>query len=110
MLTDLQKQTAQAIVNVFETSAVRGRYDLVTLLEGDTGRLTYGRSQTTLSTGNLFKLIDDYCRRDGAWYSATLFPYLTPLRQQDPSLDHDLHFHNLLRAAADDPVMRRRAG
>lgn len=106
MLTESQKQTAQAIVNIFETSAVRGRYAQVTLIEGDTGQLTYGRSQTTLTSGNLFKLIDDYCRRDGALYGKRLSPYLTALNQQDPNLNGDLHFQNLLRASADDPLMR----
>lgn len=106
MLTDTQKQTAQAIVNVFETGAVRGRYGQVTLIEGDTGQLTFGRSQTTLTSGNLFKLIDDYCRRDGALHAERLLPYLTALNQQDPNVNGDLHFHNLLRATADDPVMR----
>jgi chitosanase len=47
MLTDLQTRAAQAIVNVFETGTPRGDYGRVTLLAGDTGHLTYGRSQTT---------------------------------------------------------------
>ncbi len=44
MLTDLQKRTAQAIVNIFETGKVRGNHAQVTLIPGDTGHLTYGRS------------------------------------------------------------------
>ncbi len=32
MLTDLQKKTAQAIVQIFETSRVLGNYGQVTLL------------------------------------------------------------------------------
>ena len=51
MLTDLQKRTAQAIVNLFETGQVRGDYGRVTLIPGDPGHLTYGRSQTTLASG-----------------------------------------------------------
>ena len=53
MLTDLQKKTAQAIVQIFETSRVLGNYGQVTLLRGDTGHLTYGKAQTTLGSGNL---------------------------------------------------------
>ena len=40
MLTDPQKQAAQAIVNIFETGRVLGEYGQVTLLTGDTGHLT----------------------------------------------------------------------
>jgi hypothetical protein len=58
MFTDLQKGAAQAIVNVFKTDAPQGDYASVTLLKGDTGHLTYGRSQTTLASGNLYLLIN----------------------------------------------------
>ena len=60
-LAPLQKAAAQAIVNIFETGSVRGDYGEVTLIPGDSGQLTYGRSQTTLASGNLFLLIQDYC-------------------------------------------------
>ncbi len=65
MLTDLQKRTAQAIVNIFETGRVRGDYAKVTLIPGDPGHLTYGRSQTTLASGNLHLLINA-CAHRGA--------------------------------------------
>src|SRR6218665_2633545 len=55
-LTATQRASCEAIVNIFETGSVRGEYGQVTLIPGDTGRLTYGRSQTTLGSGNLFKL------------------------------------------------------
>jgi chitosanase len=54
MLTELQKKTAKAIVNIFETGRPLGDYSKVTLLQGDTGHLTYGRSQTTLASDNLY--------------------------------------------------------
>ncbi len=106
LLTDTQKRTAKAIVSIFETSSVQGDYSKVTLLPGDSGQLTYGHSQTTLGSGNLFKLIDAYCRRPGARLAARLEPYLDALEAKDPALNEDGHFHNLLRASADDPVMR----
>ena len=37
MLTELQKRTAQAIVNVFETGKARGDYGRVTVMRGGTG-------------------------------------------------------------------------
>ena len=57
----IQKRAAEAIVNIFETSAVLGVYGQVTLIPGDTGHLTFGRSQTTLTSKNLHKLIQHYC-------------------------------------------------
>src|SRR5512139_3500789 len=79
MLTDLQKRTAQAIVNIFETGRVRGDYAQVTLIPGDTGHLTYGRSQTTLASGNLYLLVRDYCETPGAALASGLQRYLSGL-------------------------------
>lgn len=106
MLTATQKKTAEAIVNVFETGEVLGLYGQVTVLRNDTGHLTYGRSQTTLGSGNLFKLLDRYCRTAGALFAARLKPYLPRFKQPDFTLDDDSLVKNLLRAAADDKVMR----
>ena len=105
-LTPTQAATARAIVNIFETGSVLGDYGRVTLLPGDSGRLTYGRSQTTLGSGNLAELLRRYCSNAGARFGARLRPVL-PLRlQKSASLDNDAALHNLLRACADDRVMR----
>ena len=106
MLTSTQKQTAEAIINLFETSEVLGDYSKVTLIEGDSGHLTYGRSQTTLGSGNLHILIDQYCARHDARFRDRLHHYLPRIAERDLSLDRDWQLHNLLRASADDPVMR----
>lgn len=106
MLTSTQIKTAQSILNIFETSEVRGDYGKVTLIEGDTGHLTFGRSQTTLGSGNLFKLLQAYCDNHGARFAARLKPYLGRLEALDFALDADQKLHNILRATADDPVMR----
>lgn len=106
IVTATQKQVALAIVNIFETSHVLGDYSKVTLIDGDTGHLTYGRSQTTLGSGNLHTLIDAYVGRCGARFAARLEPFLPALEAKDVALDDDHRLHNLLRASADDPVMR----
>lgn len=106
MITPTQKDTIEAIVNIFETGEVLGDYSLVTVLEGDTGHLTYGRSQTTLGSGNLHTLIRRYCEQSGALFASRLHPYLAQLQSRDVSLDKSKKLHNLLRASADDPVMR----
>jgi chitosanase len=101
-----QAQAAKAIVNLFETGSVRGDYGQVTLLPGDTGRLTYGRAQTTLGSGNLNLMIDRYCATVGARFGARLRAWLPALSSRSAAADTDLKLHNLLRACADDPVMR----
>jgi chitosanase len=106
MLTSTQAQTAKAIVNIFETGSVRGRYSEVTLLPGDSGHLTYGRSQTTLGSGNLYLLVNQYCEAAGARFAMHLSPYLPRLKKADTTLDSDMRFKNLLRASGDDVVMR----
>lgn len=106
MITTTQKKTAQAIVNIFETARVLGDYGQVTLIPGDTGHLTFGRSQTTLGSGNLGDLIERYCDNPGARFAAKLGPFLPRFVAQDLTLDNEGHLHNVLRASADDPVMR----
>ncbi|MBS1145458.1 MAG: hypothetical protein H6R14_2864 [Proteobacteria bacterium] len=106
MLTSTQKQTAQSIVNLFETGAVLGDYGSVTVIAGDTGHLTFGRSQTTLSSGNLLDLLQRYCANDGARFGKRLAHWLPRFEAVDLSLDNELRLHNLLRATADDPIMR----
>src|SRR5262245_13730978 len=105
-ITDLQKRTAQAIVNIFETSHVLGDYSMVTLLAGDSGHLTYGRSQTTLASGNLFLLIRAYCQAAGAQFADALQPYLQRLSNLDLTLDSDASFRRTLQDAGVDPVMQ----
>lgn len=106
MLTPTQKQTAQSIVNLFETGAVLGDYGSVTVIPGDTGHLTFGRSQTTLGSGNLLGLLQRYCANHGARFGNRLTAWLPRFEAVDFNLDHELRLHNLLRATADDPIMR----
>ncbi|RJF95743.1 chitosanase [Noviherbaspirillum saxi] len=106
MLTATQGKAAQAIVNIFETSRVLGDYGQVTVISGDSGHLTYGRTQTTLGSGNLTTLIKQYCVNPGARFGAKLASYIPRLDRKDFSLDADQILHNILRASADDPVMR----
>src|SRR6516164_9217291 len=102
-LTALQKSAAQAIVNIFETGSIRGNYGDVTLMRGDSGQLTYGRSQTTLAGGNLYLLINDYAGRNDGAYSEAMRPYLAALEACDPALNNNSAFRQLLKDAGDDP-------
>ena len=106
-MNDLQKRTAQAIVNIFETGRAAGDYGAVTLLKNDPGHLTYGRSQTTLASGNLFLLIKGYCARSDARSetSSVLRPFLPALAKPDLSLDTNVALRDALHEAGDDPAM-----
>jgi len=103
---DLAAQAAQAIVNIFETGSVRGDYGQVTVLPGDTGRLSYGRAQASLGSGHLQLLVERYCDTAGARFAGRLRTWLPVLAARAAAADTDLPLHNLLRACADDPVMR----
>lgn len=109
---ELAKRTAKAIVNVFETGNPRGDYSAVTCARGDRGGLTYGRSQTTINSGNLYLLIKDYCEAEAAQFADDLRPFLEPLANQAASLgctsgSSELgQLKAILRQAGADPVMQ----
>lgn len=105
-LTSLQKKTAQAIVNIFETGRVLGDYGAVAVIAGDTGHLSYGRSQATLSGGGLFALLKEYCASAGAQMADEFRPLLPRFAAKDLTLDTDTAVHALLREAGKDPAMR----
>lgn len=106
-LTPLQKATIQAIVNIFETGSVRGDYSNITRIPGDTGGLTYGRSQTTRASGNLHKLVDAYVKNPHAKFASDLRPFLHALETCDPDLDRNEELVRVLRLAGrTDPAMR----
>jgi chitosanase len=107
MLSELQKATAQAIVNIFETGRVLGDYASVVSVAGDLGGLTYGKTQTTLNSGNLYLLVKAYTEAPGALFADDLRPYLDPLKRRDARLNrHDSPLHNILRRAGrEDGVM-----
>jgi len=107
-MDDTQKAVAQAIVNVFETGRVLGNYGAVTVLKGDSGHLSYGRSQTTLGSGRLYTLLLGYCQQSNAKpeFAEELKRCLPRFQQKDFSLDTDSAVKDLLKQAATDPVMR----
>jgi chitosanase len=106
-MNELQQTTARAIVNVFETGRILGNYAGLAVLKGDSGHLSYGRSQAALGSGVLYELLDAYCQRPAATYAAQLRPYLPRFKNKDFTLDSDDELKALLRrAATDDPMMR----
>jgi chitosanase len=106
-MTETQKRTAWAIVNVFETGTLAGRYGAIARADGDSGHLSYGRNQASLASGSLYQLVDSYCQSPGAACSEALSPYLDRLKRCDSSLDGDNGLCGALEDAAADPVMHR---
>jgi chitosanase len=97
----------RAVVNVFETGRIRGDYGAITVIKGDNGHLSYGRSQVSLGSGNLFKLLDLYCGQQGAKFAADLQPQLHRFKGIDITLDTDDKVKALLvQDGKEDPVMR----
>jgi chitosanase len=105
-MNDLQKRTIVAIVNVFETGKIAGNYSAVGVMAGDSGHLSYGRSQTTLGGGGLFDLLTKYGANPQAQFGQALSSYLPRVQGKDFTLDHDAGFIALLKQAGTDPAMR----
>src|SRR5579883_1635152 len=105
-MTLLQQKTIKAIVNIFETGRAAGNYSAVTVLAGDTGHLTYGRSQSALGSGTLFELLSQYCVAPGARFAAQIQLYLPRIEARDITFDNDATLRNILREAGGDPVMQ----
>lgn len=98
-----KKRMILNIVGVFETGKPAD-YQNVTFMKNDTGQLSYGSHQTSLMSGNLYKLIKLYVASNGA-YSTALNSYLERFAEKDYSLNTDKELHELLRKAGADPVM-----
>src|ERR1700685_3303943 len=106
-MNELQQATARAIVNVFETGRVLGKYAAIAVLRGDSGHLSYGRSQAALGSGVLYDLLDAYCQTPAATCAEALRTYLPRVKNRDFTLDGDKSFRALLtKAATEDPLMR----
>lgn len=106
-MNELQQDTARAIVNIFETGRILGDYSAIAVAKGDSGHLSYGRSQAALGSGILYTLLQTYCEQSSAQFATQLMPYLPRLQRKDFSLDNDVQLKMLLKQAGkDDPVMR----
>lgn len=106
-MNELQKATSAAIVNIFETGRVRGNYSATAVLKGDSGHLSYGRSQVTLGSGNLFLLLKNYCQSPNGKFAAQLTPFLPRFEHKDFSLDTDKDVRALLEQAGKEDVVMR---
>ncbi len=104
-LTPGQNLLIHRILNVFETGAVEGRYDAISIYHDGPGhirQITYGAKQTT-EYGKLAKLVQMYVA-DGGSFAAALAPYVAQIGKTP--LTDDATFKDLLqRAGRTDPMM-----
>ena len=56
------------------------------------GHLTYGRSQTTLASGNLLLLLRAYVAAPGTTHAAALAPFMPRVEATDLMLDTHMDF------------------
>ena len=112
MIPNDKKRLIQAIVNIFETDEPAGDYGNVTLIPGDSGGLTYGRSQTTLACGGLYKLLADYCSRtqtNPTWavFTKVVQRYLPQIKAGDESVNDARELITALKTLGHDPLMQQ---
>jgi chitosanase len=106
-MNSLQQDTVRAITNVFETGRILGNYASIAVMKGDSGHLSYGRSQASLGSGTLYELLDVYCKQPNATFADRLRPSLSRFQTRDVTLDVDEQIKSdLKQAGSRDPVMR----
>lgn len=95
------------IINIFEVGDPTAKYDTVSFLAGDNGHISYGISQCSLMSGNLYLLIRDYISAGGAHAEVFKNDYLRLLAEKDDVLDVSPAFRSLLVLASKDHIMRQ---
>lgn len=107
MITEQIKKKIQTIVNVFETSSLKPRYDILIVANDGPGKsrqISFGKQQCTES-GNLKALVQSYCNRKDSRYGHELQNYLQFIGKHDHPLADNQQFKQLLKYAGTDHVM-----
>lgn len=109
MITDSIKKKIQTIVNVFETSSLKPRYDIITVAfdgPSEAKQISYGKQQCA-EFGNLRTLIRLYCERSDSRYASDLKSYLDFIGNPKHPLADNQTFKTLLKLAGTDEMMHR---
>ena len=97
------RTVASAIINVFESGKPSGNIAAVSVIPGDSGGISFGRSQASLMSGSLYTLCNNYVQANGPM-AEDLSQYLDRLSEKDTDLNTDQDFKALLKQL-NDPVM-----
>lgn len=109
MITDALKKKIQTVVNVFETSSLKPRYDVICIANDGPGKCTqisYGKQQCA-EFGNLHTLIKLYCDNPSSRYGKELKNYLQFIGDPKHPLCNNADFKQLLKYAGTDFVMHQ---
>lgn len=104
-------QTVKAILRLYESDSVQGRYDTLVVLEDGAG-ITWGPEQTTENSGGIRKVLKMY-EAAGGELRFLFEPYFkmlygSQLVGKKFALTNNRRFKDLLvRAAKEDPLMRQ---
>lgn len=101
--TEREKKVAKLLVNLWETGEVRGRYDLLVVLDDGAG-ITFGRNQTTENSGGLSKLLKKY-EEMGGLYNFSKFE-LYPSAKKFNMTNNEEFKRMLVESARNDKIMR----
>lgn len=104
-ITPEQKRLIEAVVSVFEGGAASGNYAAIATVDdgpNQTKQVSYGKHQAT-EFGALKPLLQLYVDRNGD-YGSNIEQYIPVIK--NGVLAHDNEFLNLLKRAAQDPIMR----
>jgi chitosanase len=104
-LTSVNKKTIEAILTVFETGRYTSvSYGAVANIRGDRGGLSYGKHQASITSGNLYLLLQRYIVAKGQ-YAKDLAPYMPKIKAKSNSVVSTT-LMNLLKQAGLDPIMQ----
>lgn len=101
-----QVHAAKALVQVMAGGEPCAEHANVAVQPGETARLVFGPARASLGSGHLHLLVERYCGTVGARFGGRLRAWLPALASRSAAADRDSKLHNLLRASADDPLMR----
>ncbi|MFT5434583.1 MAG: LysM repeat protein, partial [Myxococcota bacterium] len=100
---DETRRVAMQITNVLETGGI-GNHGAIN--DYDSGIISYGQHQATLSGGALEALLDRYLASSNTAEADALRPFMARVRQKDQSLRTDAAFKAALTAAGSDSAMQ----
>jgi len=97
---EITRRVAFRITGVFEAPS----YSTIQTI--DSGIISYGQHQATLSSGTLGIILDIYCDSSDTGTAKELKFFLARVAAKDTALKNDAKFLNLLRAAGNEQVMK----
>lgn len=104
-LSAVNKKVIEAILTIFETGRYTSvSYGAVANIKGDRGGLSFGKHQASITSGNLYLLLNRYIAAKGI-YAKDLAPYMPKIRAKSNAVTNQTLI-NLLKQSGNDPIMQ----